>query len=149
MKEPSPCVDIYHFSAGVGRTGTFMAIDSMLDMSEKEHCVDIFGYVTLMRTCRPSMVQTQDQYIFIHDAILEALTCGVTEVRARDLPNHFKWLLDTDTFTNNIRLDDEFDVSSTVYQVCLIPIIPKFIFRLTQYLLTISNVLMFESSVMM
>ena len=36
-----------------------MAIDSMLDMSEKEQCVDIFGYVTLMRTCRPSMVQTQ------------------------------------------------------------------------------------------
>ncbi|KAL5250568.1 hypothetical protein ACHWQZ_G016337 [Mnemiopsis leidyi] len=100
---------VVHCSAGVGRTGTFMAIDSMLDMSEKEHCVDIFGYVTLMRTCRPSMVQTQDQYIFIHDAILEALTCGVTEVRARDLPNHFKWLLDTDTFTNNIRLDDEFD----------------------------------------
>ena len=100
-----------NFSAGVGRTGTFMAIDSMLDMSEKEHCVDIFGYVTLMRTCRPSMVQTQDQYIFIHDAILEALTCGVTEVRARDLPNHFQWLLDTDTFTNNVRLDDEFDVS--------------------------------------
>ena len=53
----------------------------------------------------------QDQYIFIHDAILEALTCGVTEVRARDLPNHFKWLLDTDSFTNNIRLVDEFDVS--------------------------------------
>ncbi|XP_063687433.1 receptor-type tyrosine-protein phosphatase S-like isoform X2 [Bolinopsis microptera] len=100
---------VVHCSAGVGRTGTFMAIDSMLDMSEKEHCVDIFGYVTLMRTCRPSMVQTQDQYIFIHDAILEALTCGVTEVRARDLPNHFQWLLDTDTFTNNVRLDDEFD----------------------------------------
>ena len=36
-----------------------MAIDSMLDMSEKEDCVDIFGYVTLMRTCRPSMVQTE------------------------------------------------------------------------------------------
>ena len=103
-----------NFSAGVGRTGTFMAIDSMLDMSEKEHCVDIFGYVTLMRTCRPSMVQTQDQYIFIHDAILEALTCGVTEVRARDLPNHFQWLLDTDSFTNNVRLDDEFDVSHYV-----------------------------------
>ena len=91
-----------------------MAIDSMLDMSEKEHCVDIFGYVTLMRTCRPSMVQTQDQYIFIHDAILEALTCGVTEVRARDLPNHFQWLLDTDTFTNNVRLDDEFDVGPSI-----------------------------------
>jgi len=100
---------VVHCSAGVGRTGTFMAIDSMLDMSEKEHCVDIFGYVTLMRTCRPSMVQTEDQYIFIHDAILEALTCGVTEVRARDLPNHFEWLLDTDSFTDNVRLDDEFD----------------------------------------
>eukprot|EP00116_Pleurobrachia_bachei_P004024 sb/3464286/ len=100
---------VVHCSAGVGRTGTLMAIDAMLDMSEKENCVDIFGYVTLMRTCRPTMVQTLDQYIFIHDAILEALTCGVTEVRARDLPRHFDWLLDTDSFTNNVRLDDEFE----------------------------------------
>ena len=65
-----------HFSAGVGRTGTFMAIDSMLDMSEKENCVDIFGFVTRMRTCRPSMVQTLVSYLFyfiIHIDILRGM----------------------------------------------------------------------------
>ena len=56
-------------------------------------------------------ILSQDQYIFIHDAILEALTCGVTEVRARDIPNHFQWLRDKDSYTNNIRLKDEYEVS--------------------------------------
>jgi len=72
---------ITHCSAGVGRTGAFIVIDSMLERLRHEKTVDIYGHVTCLRSQRNYMVQTEDQYIFIHDAILEAILCGVTEVK--------------------------------------------------------------------
>ncbi len=72
---------MFHSSAGVGRTGAFVVIDSMLERLKHEKTVDIYGHVTCLRAQRNYMVQTEDQYIFIYDAILEAITCGFTEVR--------------------------------------------------------------------
>ncbi|XP_046712783.1 receptor-type tyrosine-protein phosphatase S isoform X16 [Silurus meridionalis] len=76
---------IAHCSAGVGRTGCFIVIDAMLERIKHEKTVDIYGHVTLMRAQRNYMVQTEDQYSFIHDALLEAVACGNTEVPARSL----------------------------------------------------------------
>uniref|UniRef100_A0A8C6V705 Receptor-type tyrosine-protein phosphatase S n=1 Tax=Neogobius melanostomus TaxID=47308 RepID=A0A8C6V705_9GOBI len=76
---------VVHCSAGVGRTGCFIVIDAMLERIKHEKTADIYGHVTLMRAQRNYMVQTEDQYIFIHDALLEAVNCGTTEVPARNL----------------------------------------------------------------
>lgn len=79
-------------SAGVGRTGCFIVIDAMLERMKHEKTVDIYGHVTCMRSQRNYMVQTEDQYIFIHEALLEAATCGNTEVPARNLFAHIQKL---------------------------------------------------------
>ncbi|XP_059156947.1 receptor-type tyrosine-protein phosphatase S-like isoform X9 [Physella acuta] len=83
---------IVHCSAGVGRTGAFIVIDAMLERIKHEMTVDIYGHVTCLRAQRNYMVQTEDQYIFIHDALLEAVQCGNTEVPARNLAAHIQKL---------------------------------------------------------
>ncbi|XP_012577673.1 PREDICTED: receptor-type tyrosine-protein phosphatase F isoform X12 [Condylura cristata] len=83
---------VVHCSAGVGRTGCFVVIDAMLERMKHEKTVDIYGHVTCMRSQRNYMVQTEDQYVFIHEALLEAATCGHTEVPARNLYAHIQKL---------------------------------------------------------
>ena len=87
----------------MGRTGTFIVIDNILEQIEKEQVVDIPGAITKIRQKRMKMVQThvsitlsyhcyiikylyvQDQFTFIHDAILESVTCGDTQISATNL----------------------------------------------------------------
>ncbi|XP_072261196.1 receptor-type tyrosine-protein phosphatase S isoform X14 [Pyxicephalus adspersus] len=83
---------VVHCSAGVGRTGCFIVIDAMLERIKHEKTVDIYGHVTLMRSQRNYMVQTEDQYSFIHDALFEAVACGNTEVPARNLYTYIQKL---------------------------------------------------------
>ncbi|XP_026633300.1 receptor-type tyrosine-protein phosphatase F isoform X11 [Microtus ochrogaster] len=83
---------VVHCSAGVGRTGCFIVIDAMLERMKHEKTVDIYGHVTCMRSQRNYMVQTEDQYVFIHEALLEAAMCGHTEVPARNLYAHIQKL---------------------------------------------------------
>ncbi|XP_048019506.1 receptor-type tyrosine-protein phosphatase S isoform X14 [Megalobrama amblycephala] len=83
---------IVHCSAGVGRTGCFIVIDAMLERIRHERTVDVYGHVTLMRSQRNYMVQTEDQYGFIHEALLEAVACGNTEVAARSLYSYIQTL---------------------------------------------------------
>lgn len=97
-------------SAGVGRTGAYIVIDSMLERVKVEKTVDIYGHVTCLRAQRNYMVQTEDQYIFIHDALLEAIHSGHSEIPARNLYSHIQKLTQRDSGDNVTGLDLEFRV---------------------------------------
>ncbi|XP_032419186.1 protein tyrosine phosphatase receptor type Db isoform X17 [Xiphophorus hellerii] len=99
---------IVHCSAGVGRTGCFIVIDGMTERIKHEKTVDTYGHVTLMRSQRNYMVQTEDQYIFIHDALLEAVTCGNTEVPARNLYSYIQRLTQIEPGENVTGMEVEF-----------------------------------------
>ncbi|KAI4825979.1 hypothetical protein KUCAC02_021638, partial [Chaenocephalus aceratus] len=67
---------VVHCSAGVGRTGTFIAIDHLMFQIERENIVDVFGIVYDLRMHRPLMVQTEDQYVFLNQ-------CAIDIIRSR------------------------------------------------------------------
>ncbi|XP_029104970.1 receptor-type tyrosine-protein phosphatase S-like isoform X19 [Scleropages formosus] len=99
---------VTHCSAGVGRTGCFIVIDAMLERIKHEKTVDVYGHVTLMRSQRNYMVQTEDQYGFIHDALLEAVACGNTEVAARSLYSYIQKLAQVESGEHVTGMELEF-----------------------------------------
>ncbi|CAI8036774.1 Receptor-type tyrosine-protein phosphatase S, partial [Geodia barretti] len=76
---------LVHCSAGVGRTGTFITLDMMMQQMKAEATLSVCQCVRNLRTQRMKMVQTQAQYEFIHQALSELVVCGETEVTASSL----------------------------------------------------------------
>ncbi|XP_039522534.1 receptor-type tyrosine-protein phosphatase H-like isoform X2 [Pimephales promelas] len=68
---------VVHCSAGVGRTGTLIALDVLLQQLHREKAVGIAAFVQEMRLCRPLMVQTESQYVFLHQCIMDSLKTKV------------------------------------------------------------------------
>ncbi|XP_029468202.1 receptor-type tyrosine-protein phosphatase T isoform X1 [Rhinatrema bivittatum] len=119
-----------HCSAGAGRTGCFIAIDIMLDMAENEGVVDIFNCVRELRAQRVNMVQTEEQYIFVHDAILEACLCGNTAIPVCEFRSLYYNISRLDPQTNSSQIKDEFQTLNVVTlrvrpEDCSIGLLPR------------------------
>ncbi|CAG2189960.1 Receptor-type tyrosine-protein phosphatase zeta,Tyrosine-protein phosphatase non-receptor type 7,Receptor-type tyrosine-protein phosphatase eta,Receptor-type tyrosine-protein phosphatase R,Tyrosine-protein phosphatase non-receptor type 5,Receptor-type tyrosine-protein phosphatase S,Receptor-type tyrosine-protein phosphatase beta,Receptor-type tyrosine-protein phosphatase O,Receptor-type tyrosine-protein phosphatase kappa,Receptor-type tyrosine-protein phosphatase delta,Receptor-type tyrosine-protein phosph len=71
---------VVHCSAGVGRTGTFIAIDALYQHGNKVGYVDIMEYVQMMRKDRMNMIQTHEQYETVFEALLELFTIPDTSI---------------------------------------------------------------------
>ncbi|XP_067931849.1 tyrosine-protein phosphatase 99A-like isoform X2 [Watersipora subatra] len=91
---------VVHCSAGVGRTGTFIVLEAMMKQITQKRSVNVQGFLKHIRTLRNHMVQTEDQYIFIHYALLNFIECaGRTDIQ----PKKFHMMID--------ELDSNFDSS--------------------------------------
>ncbi|XP_078144103.1 receptor-type tyrosine-protein phosphatase mu isoform X7 [Centroberyx gerrardi] len=121
---------VVHCSAGAGRTGCFIVIDIMLDMAEREGVVDIYNCVRELRSRRVNMVQTEEQYVFIHDAILEACLCGDTTIPANQLRSVYYDMNRLDPQTNSSPIKEEFRTLNMVtptlrVEDCSIALLPR------------------------
>ena len=90
MRERTPL--LVHCSAGVGRSGTFIALYNLLEAVGVEDTLSVYRIVNEMREYRPQMVQTLNQYKFIYLAVLEMIF-GMTGVSSKDFCDTYKLYL--------------------------------------------------------
>ncbi|KAM3870109.1 receptor-type tyrosine-protein phosphatase beta [Diretmus argenteus] len=72
-RTPGSGPTVAHCSAGVGRTGTFIVLDRMLQQLDTKDTVDIYGAVFDLRLHRSHMVQTECQYAYLHQCVRDVL----------------------------------------------------------------------------
>ena len=105
---------LVHCSAGVGRTGTLVALDSLMQQLADEGQVSIFNTVCDLRHQRNFLVQSLKQYIFIYRALMEMGQYGDTEIAATQLKAQVEKLRQRENGKEKCRMEEEYDVSRAV-----------------------------------
>ncbi|XP_061180592.1 receptor-type tyrosine-protein phosphatase kappa-like [Saccostrea echinata] len=105
-KSESPL--LVHCSAGVGRTGTYIGLNVLLQQGRQTGRINVFEFVKQMREDRMTMVQTVEQYVFLHKALLCGFQDIETVISERDLQAKVHTPLKEASPFNQQKLNKEF-----------------------------------------
>ncbi|KAL4229662.1 hypothetical protein ACF0H5_010050 [Mactra antiquata] len=121
MKDNVPI--LIHCSAGIGRTGTFIALDYLVDQANIEDYVNVLQCAQNLRHQRVNMIQNQAQYEFLHDALLEAMFCPSEAIPSDKFTAIYQKKLEIDPNSKKSKLALEFERLQyvTKYQESLNP----------------------------
>lgn len=81
---------VVHCSAGIGRTGALILIDSMLEMAKKEKKIDVLGHFCRIRLQRINMVEKFSQYVFVYHVLVEALSHECSNINCCDFESYLQ-----------------------------------------------------------
>ncbi|XP_036365020.1 uncharacterized protein LOC115219456 isoform X3 [Octopus sinensis] len=99
---------VVHCSAGVGRTGTYICIDILLNEMLSGEAIDVLACVTKLREERMHMVQKRIQLEFIYDVLVENILTGDYDIDVNNIPREFSRITETDHSTRVSILEHQF-----------------------------------------
>ncbi|XP_056002124.1 receptor-type tyrosine-protein phosphatase kappa-like [Ostrea edulis] len=104
---------VVHCSAGIGRTGTYIALDILEQLGRKRGKVNVAECVKRMRENRMNMVQTYEQYITIFLALYEIVKSPIKSMTATEFATRAETMT-TDKPANQSVLREEFQHLMTI-----------------------------------
>ncbi|XP_059166888.1 receptor-type tyrosine-protein phosphatase epsilon-like [Physella acuta] len=107
---------LVHCSAGVGRTGTFIALRNSIQQAVDTGKIDCFKTLKKLREDRILMIQTSEQYEFLHKALAAALMCLDKTISNKNTAGTIE-KMNWNTITGQSRLSKEFKDLCTVVDV--------------------------------
>ncbi|XP_078328737.1 receptor-type tyrosine-protein phosphatase epsilon-like isoform X3 [Crassostrea virginica] len=109
---------VVHCSAGVGRTGVFIALDAMYQEGKKTGKVNVAEFVNRMRHNRVSMVQTYEQYMVIYLALNEIFKAPIKVKSVTEVCNTMEKMSSSNSATNTLFVHEEFQVLRKLCSPC-------------------------------
>ncbi|KAL0859492.1 hypothetical protein ABMA27_010650 [Loxostege sticticalis] len=100
---------VVHCSAGVGRTGTLVALDCLLEQLQATGHAAVFNTVAELRRQRNFLVQSLKQYVFVYRALVEYAHYGDTEIPASRLKAAIDRLRNTPEGADKCLMEHEFE----------------------------------------
>ncbi|KAH9490858.1 hypothetical protein Btru_033661 [Bulinus truncatus] len=108
--------ELSSLNRGVGMTGTFIALRNVMMQAEKEKKVDFYNTVLKLRQDRMMMVQTAEQYEFLHKAALAAIVCFGTTISGNEFEERLKILEKKTINENSLKGLETTEKSENIYQ---------------------------------
>ncbi|XP_060557616.1 receptor-type tyrosine-protein phosphatase epsilon-like, partial [Ruditapes philippinarum] len=101
---------VVHCSAGVGRTGTFIGLDNLVNQARLEGCIRPLQVVQNLRSQRVNMVQTKEQYIYLHEAAADAMYFGTHIIWTKQFRDVLEFMIQKDKVDARTRLQIQFEL---------------------------------------